>query len=123
MKIISSLEQLDIPYYYRDFLSHFLSNVSKIEEVSRVILFGSCARGQVGERSDIDLFVITKKEISLDTEFYIMNDCPPAYNDEFYVPADIIIDPENNYHRFKNSLGMVQKAVEREGIDLSELLR
>ena len=123
MKIISSLEQLDVPYYYRGFLSHFLSNVSKIEEVSRVILFGSCARGQVGERSDIDLLVITDKEIPLDVEFYIMNDCPPAYNDEFYVPADIIVDPTNNYDRLKNSFGMVQKAVEREGVDLSELLR
>ena len=123
MRTINSLEQLDVPQYYRDFLSHFLSNVSKIEEVSRVILFGSCAKGQVRERSDIDLLVITDKEIPLDVEFYIMNDCPPAYDDEFYVPADIIVDPVNNYDRFKNTFGMVQKAVECEGVDLSELLR
>ena len=123
MRAISSLEQLNIPHYHRNFLSHFLSNVSKVEEVSRVILFGSCARGQVGEKSDIDLLVITDKEIPLDVEFYIMNDCPPAYDSEFYVPADIIVDPATNYNKFKSTFGMVQKAVEREGVDLSELLR
>jgi len=123
MKTINSLDQLNILHNQKGFLAHFLSNVSKIENVSKVILFGSCAREAAGERSDIDLMVITDGEISIDEEFHIMNDCPPAYDEEFYIPADIIIDPINNYERFKNSSGMVQKAVEREGVDLSELLR
>ena len=122
MKTITSLDQLDIPSHHKGFLAHFLSNVSKVDEVSKVILFGSCARGQVRERSDIDLLVITNKEISQDEEFHIMFDCVPDGDDEYYVPSDVIVDPRSNYDRFKGVFGMLQRAVEREGVDLSELL-
>ena len=123
MRTINSLEQLDLPYHHKGFLSQFMSNVSKVDEVSRVILFGSCAREQAGEKSDIDLLVVTNTKIPLDVEFYIMNDCPPAYDNEFYMPSDIIVDPASNYERFKNAFGMIQRAAECEGVDLSELLR
>ena len=123
MKKITSLDQLNIPTHYKGFLTHFLYNVSKVDYVSRVILFGSCARGQMQDRSDIDLLVITNDGISLEDEFHIMNDCAPNGEDQFYVPADIIVDPIGNYERFRHSIGMMQRAVEREGVDLSELLR
>jgi len=122
MKKITSLDQLNLPATHKGFLAHFLSNASKVDYVSRVILFGSCARGQVRERSDIDLLVITDNGISLDDEFHIMYDCVPSGDDEFYVPSDVIVDPINNYDRFKGTFGMLQRAVEREGVDLSGLL-
>lgn len=123
MKKISSLNQLDIPTHHKGFLTHFLLNASKVDYITKVILFGSCARGQIQERSDIDLLVITKNNISIDDEFHIMYDCVPGGDDEFYMPADVIVDPIGNYERFKGTFGMLQRAVEREGVDLSELLR
>ena len=122
MKKITSLEQLDIPTQHKGFLTYFLSNVSKTPYVSRVILFGSCARGQVQKTSDIDLLVITNNDISQDDEFHIMYDCVPSGGDEFYIPSDVIVDPIRNYDRFKGTFGMLQRAVERDGVDLSELL-
>jgi hypothetical protein len=123
MKKITSLDQLDIPTHHKGFLTHFLLNASKVDYVSRVILFGSCARGQAQERSDIDLLVITDNDISIDDEFYVMYDCVPSGDDEFYLPSDVIVDPIGNHERFKGAFGMLQRAVEREGVDLSELLR
>ena len=123
MKKITSLDQLDVSTHHKGFLAQFLSNASKVDYVSRVILFGSCARGQVHERSDIDLLVITDNDISIDDEFYVMYDCVPSGDNEFYAPSDVIVDPIGNYERFKGAFGMLQRAVEREGVDLSELLR
>jgi hypothetical protein len=123
VKKITSLDQLNLPSLHKGFLTHFLSNASKVGYVSRVILFGSCAKGQVNERSDIELLVITENNISLDDEFHIMNDCAPCGDNEYYVPSDIIVDPVGNYERFKDAFGMLQRAVELEGVDLSELLR
>jgi hypothetical protein len=123
VKKITSLDQLDISAQHKGFLTCFLSNVSKMDYVLKVILFGSCARGQVQERSDIDLMVITDNDISLDDEFHVMYDCVPSGDDEFYIPSDVIVDPVGNYERFKDAFGMLQRAVEREGVDLSELLR
>jgi len=122
MKKVTSLDQLDISTLHKGFLTHFLSNASKVDYVSKVILFGSCARGQAQEGSDIDLLVITDDDLSLEDEFYVMYDCVPSGDDEFYVPSDVIVDPIGNYDRFKGAFGMLQRAVEREGVDLSELL-
>ena len=123
MKKLNSLDELKIPYAYKAFIQHFLSNVANINCVERVILFGSCAREEVNEqKSDIDLLIITDDNISLDEEFYIMNDCAPVYDNEHYIPSDIIINSIQHYNRLKNGFGMVQKQIEHEGIDISELL-
>ena len=123
MKSLNSLEELKIPYTYKAFIRHFLSNVTNINSVERVILFGSCAREEVNEqKSDIDLLVITEDNVSLDEEFYIMSDCTPAYGNEYYIPSDIIVNSIHHYNQFKNRFGMIQKQIEHEGIDISELL-
>ena len=124
MRKIDSLDELEIPGSYKAFIKLFLSNLSSLDSVARVILFGSYARGEVsGHESDLDLFVLTENEVSLDEEFYIMNECAPAYKNGQYIPSDIIVNSVQNYNRLKNVFGMVQKQVEREGMDLSGLLR
>ena len=124
MKILNSLNELKIPYTYKSFILYFVSNLANLNSIERVILFGSCAREEVNEqKSDIDLLVITDDDVSLDEEFYIMSDCTPAYDTEHYIPSDIIVNSAHHYNQFKNRFGMVQKQIEREGIDISELLR
>jgi predicted nucleotidyltransferase len=122
MKSISSLDQLDVPEKYKKFLAHFLANLAKVESVNRVILFGSCARGQVRDRSDIDLMVVTDKELPLDDEFHIMFDCPPNFDDELYIESDVLVKSTERYDKYKTSYGAIQRVVEREGVDLSELI-
>ena len=87
-----------------------------------MILFGSFARGNFHSKSDVDLFIITKEEPTEEDEFFVMNDCAPSYSSEFYVQSDILVCSKNTYERYKNETGMVQKYVEKEGIDLSGLL-
>ena len=124
MKKINSLEELNIPHNYKAFILHFLSNITSISNVERVILFGSCAREDVNEhKSDIDLLVITENDVTLNEEFHIMSDCAPAYDNEYYIPSDIIVTSVGRYNQNKDKFGMVQKQVEREGVDISGLLR
>ena len=123
MKKVNSLDELEIPYAYKAFIQHFISNVANIKSVVRVVLFGSCAREEVTEqKSDVDLLVITDFDVSLDEEFYIMSDCTPSYDNEHYIPSDIIVNSVSHYNQFKDKFGMVQKQIEREGIDMSGLL-
>ena len=124
MQKISSLDELNLPSNYKGFILYFLSNITKLNNIERVILFGSCAREEVNEhKSDIDLFVITENNIDLDEEFHIMSDCTPAYDSKYYIPSDIIVNSVNHYNHFKDKFGMVQKQVEREGVDISGVLR
>lgn len=123
MKIINTLADLNIPISYKSFIQYFLNKISTADYIERVVLFGSCAREEVNEqKSDIDLLVITKDEIPLEDEFFIMNDCAPSYGNEHYIPSDIIINSIHHYNKFKNEFGLLQKQIEHEGIDISELL-
>jgi len=124
MKTINTYDELNIPTSYKEFVKYFLSNLSRIDDVMRVILFGSCARGIADESSsDVDLLVITKHDVALDDEFFIMSECTPSFDHDFYVPSDIIINSEDKYNKYKNTFGMVQKQAEREGVDISGLLQ
>jgi len=101
----------------------FLTNLSSFSNIDRVILFGSCAKGTIHEGSDIDLFVVTREKTTIDEEIYIMVDCPPDYESEYYLQSDIIIKPQDQYEKYKYETGMVQKYVELEGVDLTGLLQ
>lgn len=119
MHTINNLNELSLPLSYIEFIDIFLKNVAKIPFVQKVVLFGSCATGQIRENSDIDLFIITDREITEDEEFKISFECRPKYSAHTYIPVDMIIKPIHIYDKFKFAFGMVEKYIELEGVDLS----
>ena len=123
MRVAADFKELDLSEKQQGFLRIFLKNISTAENIERIILFGSCASGKSHENSDIDLFVVTKQNPTLDEEVHIMAECPPDYEDEYYVQSDIIIKSAEMYDKYKNESGMLQKYVELEGVDLSGLLQ
>ncbi len=123
MQRISKFDEINLSEKIIGFLKIFLDNISKINNIEKIILFGSRARGDYNENSDIDIFVVTKEDASIEEEIYIMAECPPDMLSEFYIENDIIIKTEKEYNQHKKQMGMVQKYVEMEGIDLTELLQ
>ena len=121
MRRINSLDELKIPESHRDFIERYLKNIRKFDCLSRVLLFGSCAKETATQNSDIDLFLTTKQKVPTDLEFDIIFDSIPALG-EGYVKNDVLLKSEEEYSQFKDVSGMIQKAVEREGVDLSALL-
>lgn len=43
--------------YAEDFVSFFIKQISDLKNVKNIILFGSVARGEATEKSDVDLFI------------------------------------------------------------------
>lgn len=123
MRIINSFEALTIPEKHQGFIRAFLSKLSLTDIIERVILFGSSAKGTIHDKSDIDLFIVTKRIPTANEEIYIIAECPPDYQSKYYIPADIIIKPTDIYEKYKYDTGMVQKYVELEGIDITGLLQ
>ena len=122
MKKINSLDSIEIPQNYRNYLLEFIKNISEIPFINRVILFGSCAKKNVTKYSDIDLFITTNREITEDEEMLVSFYSIPEY-DINTLPTDIIIQTENDFNNYADTFGMVQKQIVNEGIDLSGLLR
>ena len=122
MRKVTNFNDLKLTEKQQGFLRFFLTNLSSANIVERVLLFGSCAKGTSHDNSDVDLFVITKREPTIDEEIYIMAECPPDYENRYYLQSDIIIKPSELYDVYKNEPGMVQKYIEMEGVDLTGLL-
>jgi len=124
MRTIQSMEELDIPQRYRDYLAEYLANIAaaNLPFISRVILFGSCARGTTRKSSDIDIFVTTNREVSIDEESIVACDCRPPYTSNS-VSMDFLVQPEEKFITLIDSFGMVQKQVHKDGVDLSGFIR
>ena len=122
VRTIKSFDELNIPADYKEYLSQYLYNLSDIPFISRVILFGSCAREDVREYSDIDIFITADKRVTDEDEYVIACQCRPPYSMKS-IPLDIIVQDEDSFSKNEATFGMLQKQVAREGVDLSELLR
>lgn len=121
MRTVNSIDELEIPNTHKKFIERYLNNIRKFDCLSKVFLFGSCAKETATINSDVDLFLLTKHKVPINMEFNIIFDSLPALN-EGYVKNDVLLKSEEEYEQFKNITGMIQKAVEQEGVDLSALL-
>jgi hypothetical protein len=89
--------------------------------VDRVILFGSCAREDVHAGSDVDLLIIGDNVTSGD-EVYIYLECLPLWNSGMYLESDLLVSDHSNYEQHKLTPGYVQRWIELEGVDLSQIM-
>ncbi|MCL2461959.1 MAG: nucleotidyltransferase domain-containing protein [Defluviitaleaceae bacterium] len=121
LKTVEALEELNIPEKYTDFLKEFLASIKADDRVKRVILFGSCARGEVRTHSDIDILVTTNGEIGEEAELKMYDYLPDVFG-ENYVPCDLIVMSERRFEENKHIMGAVQKYIYTDGVDLRELL-
>ena len=120
MHTVKNLNELNLPGKHKKFIENYVKNVSKFKCIEKIILFGSCAKGTANEKSDVDIFVITTEDIPDELEYEIIFDNVPELSDG-YVKNDILLKSRKVYDTYKNETGMIQKIVEREGVDISEL--
>ncbi|MCL2362484.1 MAG: nucleotidyltransferase domain-containing protein [Defluviitaleaceae bacterium] len=121
MRTIKSFDELKIPVGYKEYLSQYLRNLSDISFINRVILYGSCAREDVGEHSDIDIFVTVDRQVTDADEYLVACECRPPHSMKS-IPMDIIVQNEDAFTKHESAFGMLQKQVAKEGVDLSGFL-
>lgn len=79
----------------------------------RIVLFGSYARGDNRENSDIDILIIVKNlrnERKITGLLY-----KELLNEEMSIPIDFIAIDYDKYNLLKNKTGIIYKTIEREG--------
>jgi len=86
--------------------------ISKISP-ERIVLFGSYARGENTQNSDIDILIIMK---NLENERKITGQLYKALLDEnISAPIDFIAIDYDKYNTLKNRVGLIYKTIEQEG--------
>ncbi|MCL1788622.1 MAG: nucleotidyltransferase domain-containing protein [Defluviitaleaceae bacterium] len=127
MKNISSVQELNIPLRHQRFILQFLRQAKEIETFDKIdafILFGSCARGDANEKSDVDILAIGNG--IGDETLFDLYDCewyPGFESRENFVNSDVFVDDLNYFEAQKDVLGSFQWRVARDGVNLNGLLQ
>lgn len=95
-------------------LKNFLKKAKKITQIDRMVLFGSRARGEEKEESDIDVIIISesfknKKSYKRSSEFYYLWDLPQE--------IDIICLTSEEFEKKRQQVGIIKTAY-KEGIEI-----
>lgn len=117
----SKIEALDLPDNYKENLKKIKEKVNILgDSVNKVILFGSCSRGNFNKNSDIDILILTNIKINqeIEDEFIWRLYNFDNNSDDITLPLDIIIQDIDTYNKCKGQTGLVQKAIEREGVEI-----
>jgi uncharacterized protein len=83
-------------------------------EPSQIILFGSYARGDQHELSDIDLMILTEENISRTQKLELIYKLQKAFLDLNY-KIDLVLKNLGDYNKYKNYIGTINYSVSQKG--------
>ena len=127
MRTVSSLQELNIPSKHQRFILEFLRRVKEISTFNKIdvfILFGSCARGDAHEKSDVDILAVGNG--LGDETLFALYDCalyPGWEKDENLVDNDVFVSNRTYFDEHKDIVGSFHWRVAAEGVSLNGLLQ
>ena len=87
--------------------------ITSIASPDQIILFGSYARGDNTEKSDIDLLILKK---GLKNSFDIIDSIERAfYDNKIRIPVDLLAIDYNRYNELNSEIGYVYKTIKEQG--------
>lgn len=101
-----------IKSYASYFVSYLLSNLKDIKNISRIILFGSVAKGEANKESDVDIFIevnknlksFEKKVFSIEKSFYSSREALVFKSKGINNKINLIVGKLNDWKDLKNSI-------------------
>ena len=106
------------PGYYKNmdnipYMDKIIPIIVSLAAPDQIILFGSYARGDNNEKSDIDLLIL-KKNFKKGREI-----CGSIYKafleNDIGVPVDLLTIDSNRYIELNNEIGYIYKTIKEEG--------
>lgn len=98
------------------FIDEIINNIVSLCQPEQIILFGSFARGDNKDTSDIDLLIL-KKDLKNNRE--LTNLLYKAFfENNISIPIDLIAVDYDKYHNLKKDIGYIYQTIEKEGVVL-----
>ena len=104
----SNIMDLNIPY-----IDKIIPLIVSVAAPDQIILFGSYARGDNREKSDVDLLIL-KKGLKGGNKI-IDNIYKAFYENKIGIPVDLLTLDYNRYLELNNEIGYVYKTIKEEG--------
>ena len=99
---------MDIP-----FIDKIISIIASSVKPDQIILFGSYARGENSNTSDIDLLILKRnlKNANNITDNLYMQ----FFDNKIKIPVDLLIVDLDKYNELKHEIGYIYKTINEEG--------
>jgi len=95
------------------FIDKIIPLIVSLVSPDQIILFGSYARGDYKEKSDIDLLIIKK---NLKNEREVNNKLYKAFfENKINIPVDLISIDYYKYMELNNEIGLIYKTIKEQG--------
>jgi predicted nucleotidyltransferase len=95
------------------FIDKIISIIVSYVSPDQIVLFGSYARGDNTERSDVDLLII-KKDLKDGNEITDLL-YRAFYNNKIGIPVDLIVIDYNKYLELNDEIGYIYRTIKQEG--------
>jgi predicted nucleotidyltransferase len=98
----------NIPY-----IDQIVSIITSMASPDQIVLFGSYARGENNEKSDIDLLILKK---NLKNGNNIIDGLYRSfYDNKIKISVDLLVVDYDKYNNLKNEIGYIYKTINKEG--------
>jgi uncharacterized protein len=99
---------VNIPY-----IDEIVSIIVSLVDPDQIVLFGSYARGENKNTSDVDLLVLKRKLQNTNnlTDSIYMS----LFDNKIKIPVDLIVLDYDKYESLKNEIGYIYKTINKEG--------
>jgi predicted nucleotidyltransferase len=102
------------------FIDQIVKTIVSVADPDKIILFGSYAKGNYNENSDIDILILKKgltNEREITSNLYM-----EFFNKKISIPIDIIATDYEKYNRLSDDIGYIYKTIKQEGKVIYEQL-
>ena len=104
-------EEVDLPEHVRRVLDRIVEEAKKLGRLEAVILFGSWAKREAGEESDVDVLVVADVRSRLRAAGRLM-----AAVYDIQVPVDVVVYRPGEWRERKRLVGMMPYEAARDGV-------
>jgi predicted nucleotidyltransferase len=95
------------------YIDKIIPIIVSLTSPDQIILFGSYARGDNTEKSDVDLLIIKK---NLKNGLNIIDSIYMAfYKNKIMIPIDLLTIDYNKYIKLNNKIGYIYKTIKEQG--------
>lgn len=103
-----------------DIIEEIASRIVEHAKPAKVILFGSCARGEIGKDSDVDLLVVEDEPFGPRRSRFTETNRLRHTLDGLAVPVDLLVFSRDEVEYWKDATNHIVRSALREGRTLYE---
>ena len=101
-----------------ELLREVAASIKRVHPESTVILFGSYARGEQHEDSDLDICILVRELTYRRADMEVDARC--SLRDDFPLPVDVMLYTHDEFEEYAKKKYLVQSDIKREGVILGE---